>query len=126
MEATLLLGMLLSLYVVPLGIILAAAMAIYWALVWFLFAGRVTALVLSAMVSVLGLPMLVAGHGIGLIPLALGALSSQSSFLSWSVVAAPPIGWLTYWLLGRVWVATVYEPASGQAKEKASPWEIPS
>jgi hypothetical protein len=126
MEATLLLGILLNLYVVPLGIIIAAAMALYWALVWFLFAGRVTALVLSATVSVLGIPMLIVGHGIGLIPLALGVLSGHSAFLGWSVLTAPPIGWLTYWLLGRVWVVTVYEPASGEVEEKVRPWEIPS
>jgi hypothetical protein len=119
----LLVAILISGYVIPLLVIIAAASALYWALVWFLFAGRTTALVVSAAVGLLSVPMLVGSHGVALVPLALGILTSKSMFSIWSLAVAPISGWLTYWVLGRIWVATVYEPASSGDKEKVRPWE---
>jgi len=104
--------MILGFYFALVGILVAVAAVIFWALLWPFDVGRTTAAAISVAVALLSLPMVVAGHGVGIIPLALGMLSEKAEFLPsplWSAILAPAIGWTTYVVLRRVWHATVGE-----------------
>jgi hypothetical protein len=115
---------LLNLYLVPFGMLVAAAAIVYWGLVWFFFVGKKSAIAISALVGVLALPMIISGHGVGIAPLFIGMLADKSRFSFWSLLAAPAPGWIAYAVLRRVWIATVYEPGMTEDGEPAEPWQI--
>jgi hypothetical protein len=100
----------LALFLVPFAFVVGLAVLVFWCLVWFAHAGRGTAITLSVAVAVLSLPMVVSGHGVDSVPLALGAFSGKATLMPWAPLVGLVAGVVAYLVLRRVWEATVYEP----------------
>ena len=97
-----LLALLIVMYAIPLAILIGAAALLFRVSISLFHAGIGTAIAISAAVSILSLPVIVSGHGIGVYPLVVRFIEGRGELRPWSFVVAPVTGWFTYVILRRI------------------------